>query len=174
MGALEHKGENGDGAQSVAAAANPGTGRRHGPHRIDRDLPLFRGAESGTGAVRHHGALGKALVEMWQRRVELNLFMASPGVSPHPSRNEGLGSAADRPNGARRTSRRRWSSSGNSRQELASREFVAGDLFGRGHHRPDRHRLHETGAHRRAGRTGQCAPLAWGSCQRGRAPAREP
>jgi len=42
------------------------------------------------------GALGKAKVEMWQRRMELNLMTCvASRVPPYPPGDEGVGSAAD-------------------------------------------------------------------------------
>ena len=40
------------GDQPAAAHAGAGARRRHRDHRIDRHLPLFRGAAAGAAAVR--------------------------------------------------------------------------------------------------------------------------
>lgn len=80
-------------------------------------------------ALMGEGALGKALVEMWQRRIELNLFMpiAQAFRHLHPAMKEW-----EQPQVAE------WGEANKPRalallavldSELASREFVAGDTF---------------------------------------------
>ena len=75
------------------------------------------------------GALGKAVVEMWQRRMELNLFMpiAQAFRHLHPAMKEW-----EQPQVAE------WGEANKPRalallalldRELASREFVAGDSY---------------------------------------------
>ena len=52
--------------QRAATYAGAGSGRRDGDYGIGRDLPLFRGI-AARSPMFGRGALGKALVEMWQR-----------------------------------------------------------------------------------------------------------
>lgn len=112
------------------------------------------------------GALGKAKVEMWQRRIELNLLssVAQAFRHIHPAMKEWEVPQVPE-----------WGEANKPKAveflklldaELAQREFAAGDkLLDRRHHRADRHRLHEAGAHQGAGGMHQRAALARGDLQ---------
>ena len=112
-------------------------------------------------ALFGRGALGKAQVEMWQRRMELNLFLPVSQAFRHihPAMKEWEVPQVPE-----------WGEANKPKAldflvlldaELALREFAAGDaVLHRRHHRAGRHRLHEAGAHRGAGGTHQRHPLA--------------
>ena len=70
------------GDQSTAASAGAGSGRRHHHYRIDRDLPLFRNAAARPAVVRGR-AKDIAIVEMWNRRAEINFFANVAAVFRH-------------------------------------------------------------------------------------------
>ena len=80
-------------------------------------------------ALFGRGALGKAQVEMWQRRVELNLFFrGGAGVPPYPPGHEGMGGAA----GARMGRSEQAEGAGfpeTARCRAGDREFAAGDAY---------------------------------------------
>ena len=107
------------------------------------------------------GALGKAMVEMWQRRVEFNLFAAVAAAFRHihPAMKEWEipqipeWGEANKPKALDflRDPRSRAGRPGIRRRRR---------VFDRRHHRSVRDRFHEAGAHRRARRTDPCAPLA--------------
>ena len=121
-------------------------------------------------ALFGRGALGKAQVEMWQRRMEFNLLscVAQAFRHIHPAMKEweipqipewgeaNKPKAIDVPE----NSRRRAGEPGIRRRR---------QLFDRRYHRPDRRRLHEAGAHQGAGGMRQCAALASGDLAAGRA-----
>ena len=69
-------------AQSLAAGADPRARRRPGHRRIRRDLPLLRGSVS-RAALFGTGSVGKAEVEMWNRRMEFGLFGAVASFFRH-------------------------------------------------------------------------------------------
>ena len=100
-----------------------------------------------------HGALGKARVEMWQRRMEFNLLSASPHAFRHihPAMKEW--EIPQMPEWGEANKPKAIDFLGLLDGELAGREFAAGDAIQhRRHHRPGRPRFHEAGAHRRPGR----------------------
>ena len=105
-------------------------------------------------ALFGRGALGKAMVEMWQRRIELNLFftVAQAFRHTHPAMREWEVPQVPE-----------WGEANRSKAmdflrildaHLASSEFAAGDgVQHRRYYRPDRARFHEAGPHRHAAGT---------------------
>ena len=99
------------------------------------------------------GALEQALVEMWNRRCDLNFLCRVAQVFRHlhPG-DEDDGSAAGARTGARPTGRASLEFLKILDGQLAGHPFVAGDEFlGRRHHRYGRGRFHEAGQDRGAG-----------------------
>ena len=161
MGALEHKRRGGQLAQSAAAPAGAGTRRRHHPHRDRSRSAAISRSCSPSRRCSARGALGKALVEMWQRRMELNLFcrVAQAFRHIHPAMKEWEVPQVPE-----------WGEANKPKalEFLRILDARAGEprirrrrrLFHRRHHRAGRARLHEAGAHRGAGGTDQRAALA--------------
>ena len=150
MAALEHKKEADQLAQSADAAAGAGARRRHHPHRDRSRSAAISRSCSREPALFGNGALGKAVVEMWQRRVEFNLFAAVAAAFRHihPAMKEW--EIPQVPEWGEVNKPKAVDFMRILDRELATREFVAGDAFSIA----DitglcRARLHEAGAHRR-------------------------
>jgi hypothetical protein len=63
----------------------PGTRRRDDTHRVDRHLPLPGGASPRSAAVGTD-PLSRALIAMWQRRLEFGLLGTVGAAFRHPIR----------------------------------------------------------------------------------------
>ena len=80
--------------QSLPADAGPGAGRRHGDHRVDRHLPIFRGAAAGAGFVRDRADGGRPGRNVEQARGDQFLRQCRRSLPPPAPGDEGLGGAA--------------------------------------------------------------------------------
>ncbi len=115
--------------QSAPAGAGAGARRRHRDRRIDRDLPLFRGAASGAAAVRTRAARTSRRIEMWNRRARTAPALSGVARLPqHPS-GDGKMEVPQVP---------AWAEANKPRVarfprvldgELESRAFIAGDRY---------------------------------------------
>ncbi len=97
--------------------------------RIDRDLPLFRGAPSGAAAVRRWAPGLLREVEMWNRRLELHLLFPIAHVfrNTHPAMKEM--EVPQVPAWAEANKPRIMDFLGIFDRELKDRPFAAGDRY---------------------------------------------
>ena len=116
-------------------------------------------------ALFGRGALGKARVEMWQRRMEFNLLscVAHAFRHIHPAMKEW--EIPQVPEWGEANKPKAIEFLACSTASLPAGTSSPARLFDRRHHRPDRHRFHEAGAHQGPGRVRQCAALARGDLQ---------
>ena len=148
-------------AQSVAARAGAGARRRHGDHRVDRDLPLY-----SRGCVRSRRCSAAARSKRrWSRcgtGASSSIFIRRCRPSsaiPHPAMKDM--ECRRCPNGARRTGRACSNFLRLLDRELKDRLFVAGDHYTRRrHHGAGRGRFHAAREADHAGGARQSAPLA--------------
>ena len=151
MGALEHRQERGQLAQPAAAAAGARTRRRHDPHRIRRDLPLFRGTASASRRCSGAARSARPRSRCGSGAMELNLFVAVAQAFRHihPAMKEW--EIPQIPEWGEANKPKAVEFLRSSTRELANARIRRRRrLFDRRHHRADRHRFHEAGAHRHA------------------------